>query len=59
MIYKDYISQGAEYHDSRAIAAVYKGLRLVWVGEGTWSCFGKGYWINDKPWVDTDAWKNS
>ncbi len=57
MIYKDYGSQGAEYHGSRAIAAVYKGLELVWTAVR--SCFGKGYWINDKPWVDTDAWRNS
>lgn len=57
MIYKDYGSQGAEYHNSRAIAAVYKGLELVWTAVR--SCFGKGYWINDKPWVDTDAWRNS
>lgn len=22
------------------------------------SCFGRGYWINELPWVDTDVWMN-
>ena len=57
MIIKNYQSQSQEYHANRAIAAVYKGLVLVW--SAIRSCFGKGYWINDKPWVDDDAWKNS
>lgn len=56
MIIKDYNSQSQEYFGGRAISAVYKGLQLVWTAIR--SCFGKGYWINNKPWVDTDAWKN-
>ncbi len=56
MIIKDYNSQSQEYFGRRAISAVYKGLQLVWTAIR--SCFGKGYWINNKPWVDTDAWKN-
>lgn len=55
-IVKEQYSQSAEYFGRRAITAVYKGLRLVWTAIR--SCFGKGYWINDKPWVNTDAWKN-
>ena len=57
MIIKNTHDQSAEYFGSRAITAVYKGLVLVWTS--ILSCFGKGYWINDKPWVDSDAWKNS
>jgi hypothetical protein len=57
MIYKDYYGQSQEFFGERAISAVYKGLVLVWTAIR--SCFGKGYWINDKPWVNTDAWKNS
>ena len=48
--------QSAEYFGRRAIAAVYKGFELVWTAIR--SCFGKGYWMDDKPWVDEDAWKN-
>ena len=56
MIIKDFNSQVAEYHGGRVITAVYKGARLVWTAIR--SCFGKGYWINDKPWINEDAWKN-
>lgn len=41
----------------RAIAAVYKGTRLVW--EAIRSCFGKGFWINTYSWDNADSWKNN
>lgn len=41
----------------RAIAAVYKGTKLVW--EAIRSCFGKGFWINEYPWNNLDGWKNN
>jgi hypothetical protein len=56
MIIKDYQSQAQEYFNGRAMVAVYKGAQLVWTAIR--SCFGKGYWINEKPWVNDDAWKN-
>lgn len=42
------------YHGETTVQAVYHGLRLVW--QYIKSCFGRGYWINDKPWSDRDAW---
>jgi hypothetical protein len=30
--------------------------RVVWMY--IQSCFGRGYWINDKPWSNTDGWIN-
>lgn len=39
-----------------AIAAIYRGAQLVW--EAINSCFGKGFWVNIKPWSNIDAWKN-
>lgn len=57
MIIKEFNSQSAEYYARRVVSAVYKGLVLVWTAIR--SCFGKGYWINDKPWVNNDAWKNN
>ena len=57
MIIKDYQSQSSEYFGTQAIIAVYKGLSLVWTAIK--SCFGKGYWINDKPWSNIDGWKNN
>ena len=23
------------------------------------SCFGNGYWIDELPWIDTDAWRDN
>lgn len=45
------------YYGDKAIATVYKGAKLVW--EAINSCFGKGFWINTKPWSDKDGWKNN
>ena len=41
----------------RAIAAVYKGTRLVW--EAIRSCFGKGFWVNEYSWDNEDSWRNN
>lgn len=35
---------------------VRKGFRLIW--QSVRSCFGAGAWLNDKPWVDNEGWKN-
>lgn len=40
----------------RNIAVVYKGAQLVW--QYIRSCFGRGYWINEKPWQNDNGWKN-
>lgn len=33
-----------------------KGWQIVWMYVK--SCFGRGYWINDKPWSNKDVWRN-
>lgn len=43
-------------YGSKLISAIYKGAKLVW--EAINSCFGKGFWINEKPWNNKDGWKN-
>lgn len=43
-------------YGKKAIAYVYKGARLVW--QAIRSCYGAGYWDNNKPWLDTDGWKD-
>lgn len=40
----------------KAINIVCIASRIVW--QSVRSCFGKGYWINDKPWSNTDGWMN-
>lgn len=41
---------------SNVISAVYKGSVLIW--QAIRSCFGLGYWDDDKPWLDEDAWQD-
>ena len=40
----------------RVAVEIYKGARLVWTGIR--SCFGAGFWVNEKPWLNEEAWKN-
>lgn len=44
------------YQGKRVIAKYY-GTHLVW--EEVRSCYGKGVWIEEKPWIDNDTWKNN
>lgn len=57
-IYKGLNGDGSERNPftPKIIAAVYKGAKLLW--QYIKSCFGRGYWINDKMWSDKDAWAN-
>lgn len=41
---------------SQVIALIYKGATLVW--QAIKSCFGRGFWVNEKPWSNEDSWKN-
>lgn len=41
---------------NKLITIVRVGKRIVW--EAINSCFGRGYWIDDKPWNDNDMYKN-
>lgn len=47
----------AKIINSRPLAAVYHGLRLVWIAVR--SCFGSGVWIDEKPWIDDEFWKDN
>lgn len=44
------------YEGTKAISRIYQGTKLIY--EAIRSCFGKGFWINEKEWSNTDAWKN-
>lgn len=56
MIVKGNKELSARYYGARAIAAVYYGAKVVW--EAISSCFGAGYWDDDKPWSDDDVWSD-
>ena len=53
----DQVSQLTE----QSIGAIYKGSQLLWVTiyNAVKSCFGSGTWLQDKPWLDNDFWKNN
>ena len=55
MIRKNNHQAAAVYYGTRAIAAVYRGARLVWTAIR--SCFGSGVWLSEKNWVDNEIWK--
>ena len=45
------------YVGSKAVSAVYIGAKKVW--SDIRSCFGSGFWVNEKPWINHEAWKNN
>ena len=40
----------------KAIAVVYRGAVIVW--QAIRSCFGKGFWVNAKGWINEEPWRN-
>lgn len=43
-------------YDGRNVEMVYKGMIEVW--RAIRSCFGAGFWANERPWDNEEAWKN-
>lgn len=56
MLYKGQKEITAIYKGIKAISAIYKGAKLVW--QAIRSCFGSGFWVNEKPWINEEGWKN-
>ena len=55
-LYSKQHSVTAIIRNNRYVAAVYKGTQLLW--QYIRSCFGRGYWINEKPWNNDNGWAN-
>lgn len=55
MIYKEGKQVSGIHWKGRIVSVVRKGTVVVW--EAIKSCFGKGMWIGNKPWIGTDRWK--
>ena len=43
-------------YQSRIIANIHKQSRVVF--DYIRSCFGRGWWVNDRPWSNDNNWKN-
>lgn len=39
-----------------SVQMVYHGALLVW--QAVRSCFGSGVWIQERPWLNDDPWKD-
>lgn len=44
------------FYGEKAVSTIRKGTRLVW--QAVRSCFGAGYWVNEKPWINKEGWRN-
>lgn len=55
MIFKKEKEIVSVFRENKAITAIYKGSRLVW--QAIRSCFGAGFWINEKSWINEEGWK--
>ena len=42
--------------NNKPIMVLYRGAAVIW--EAINSCFGRGYWIGTKGWVNKDRWRN-
>lgn len=38
------------------IQAIYRFGVVLW--QAVRSCFGSGIWVNEKPWINDEAWRN-
>ena len=45
---------GAIHWNGKDMISVHADSKEVWTL--FLSCFGRGYWIDELPWVDTDVW---
>ena len=54
------VIEGVETSVTKNIGAIYQGVNLVWrtIYNAIRSCFGSGTWLEDKPWIDSDNWKD-
>lgn len=48
------------HRKGKDVQEVWKFIGGAWrnVWQAIRSCFGRGFWNNQKPWSNTDGWKN-
>jgi hypothetical protein len=60
MKYKNGKELVGKYLNGKTCTAIYKvvGGAVVTLWEFIRSCFGRGFWANERPWNNADGWKN-
>lgn len=43
--------------DGNLVTTIWLNGKVIW--QAVNSAFGSGAWINEKPWINSDAWKNN
>jgi hypothetical protein len=44
------------YIGKQAVGQLYYGATLIY--EAIRSCFGRGFWRNNKAWINKESWRN-
>lgn len=44
------------HYGGKKLSLVYRCDKLVW--QAIRSCFGSGFWVNGKPWLNGEGYKN-
>jgi hypothetical protein len=57
MIYKGKNEIVSIKKGKKVIQIIYKGALVIW--QAIRSCFGSGFWVNEKPWYNDESWKNN
>lgn len=56
MAFKNKTELTGIFHSKIPIQTVYQYGVILW--QAVRSCFGSGIWVNEKPWIHDEAWKN-
>jgi hypothetical protein len=44
------------FQNNKPMQVIYQCGKVIW--QAIRSCFGSGIWVNNKPWINDEAWKN-
>jgi hypothetical protein len=56
MLQQNKIEIDGIFKNRKPIQTVYQFGKILW--QAVRSCFGSGGWVNEKPWINGEVWKN-
>ena len=57
MLWIDGLEIGQQYIEGGVVEYMWYNGDLIY--QGVRSCYGKGYWRPQKPWLDNEKWKDN